>query len=312
MDFVNEFRKLVLSQPVYNLRSVHNDNCPYVHMITFSRNSYLCFCGYKCEDSGYCFYPNELKDCYDTYFATQCELCYECTSCSGCYNCDFCNECVNCSDSQFCYDCKGCKHCFGCVGLRQKEYYIFNEPYTKEEYFKKLKTIDLKNPAARHDIDERVEALNLKHPHIYSVQLQTENCTGNNILRSKNCQWAFGVTDSEDVSYAFQVLDHSRDCYDVELHAAAELSYECSVGYNIYNCNFTLECGDLKDSEYCVRVFNSDHCFGCVSRSHASYEILNKKYPKEEWFKRVTEIKADLRDSKQYTNFLPDVMSVEW
>src|SRR3989338_8930589 len=152
MDLIKIFQKLIESQPVYNLRSVHNDNCPYVHMVSYSRNSYMCFGGYKCEDCGYCHYPNQLKDCWDTYFAIHCELCYECVSCTDCYNCNFCTESVNCNDCWFSYDIRRCSDCFGCVGLRQKQFYIFNEPYSKEEYFKKIKTFDLKDATVRKGI----------------------------------------------------------------------------------------------------------------------------------------------------------------
>lgn len=36
---------------------------------------------------------------------------------------------------EYCYLCLNSKNCFGCIGLKNKEYYIFNKPYSKEAYF---------------------------------------------------------------------------------------------------------------------------------------------------------------------------------
>lgn len=301
MNFVKEFQELILKSPTYNLRAVQDENCPYVHMISFSRNSYMCFGGYKCEDCGYCHYPNQLRDCWDTYFAIQCELCYECVSCTGCYNADFCTECVNCSDCKFCYDCKACKNCFGCVGLRQKEYFIFNKKYSPREYEEKIKSIK------KEDAEQEAEKLRLKYPHLCAVISQSEECIGDHIIRSKNCNWAFATTDSEDCAYVFH-NDHLKDVYDTDLMANSELLYECNIGYDLYGCNFMLECGNVKESEYCVRCFNSNHLFGCAARDHASYEILNKKYSEKDWHEKVAEIKAELKKQNEYKNFLPDII----
>lgn len=307
MDFVMEFKKLLFATPTYNLRSVHNTNCPYVHMVSYSKDSYMCFGGYKCEDCGYCHYPNQLRDCWDTYFAIKCELCYECVSCTQCYSCNFCAECVNCTDCQFCYDCRGCKNCFGCVGLRQKEFYVFNQSYSKEAYVQKMKELRLRNPADIKQHFEAMERLREKHPHIASVQTNTQNCVGDHIINSKNCSWAFATTESEDCCYVFH-NDHLKDSMDTDLMAASELIYECTPGYDLYNCNFCLECGNTKNAEFCVRVFNSHDCFGCVGRDHAEFEILNQKYPKDEYFKRVAQMKDQLKSEKKYTNWLPDVV----
>lgn len=307
MDFIDEFKKLLFSRPAYNLRSVHNTNCPYVHMVSHSKNSYLCFAGYKCEDCGYCHYPNQLRDCWDTYFAIKCELCYECVSCTSCYSCDWCTESVNCTDCAFCYDCRGCKNCFGCVGLRQKEFYIFNKPYSKEEYKNKMAELKVKDHTLAGEIQKKVDGLRAQHPHCASIQMNSENCLGDHIINSKNCYWAFNTTSAQDSCYVMH-NDGLKDCYDTDLIAASELCYECTPGYDLYNCNFCLECGNTKNAEYCVRCFNSHDLFGCVARDHAEFEILNVKYSKEEYFKKVAEIKEELRRKNQYTQWLPEVI----
>lgn len=308
MDFIQEFKSLLFATPTYNLRSVNNVNCPYVHMITFSKNSYMCFSGYKIEDCGYCYNPWELRDCYDTWFLIKCELCYECISCINCYNCDFCMECTNCTDCRFCYDCRGCRNCFGCVGLRQKEFHIFNTPYSKEEYVKKMNEMRLAN---KHEVQKhlrKMDELRLTYPHVANVQINAQNCFGDHVLNSKNCYWAFDVKGgSEDCCYIYH-NEKLKDCVDSEYLAPSELLYECTVGFDLYNCNFCFECGNLKNSEFCVRCFNSHDLFGCVGRNHAEYQILNQQYEKEKYFKKVEEIKDQLKREKQYKNWLPEVI----
>ena len=45
-------------------------------------------------------------------------------------------------ESWYLVDCRNCINCFGCVGLVNKKYYIFNQPYSKEDYEKFIKEID--------------------------------------------------------------------------------------------------------------------------------------------------------------------------
>ncbi len=276
-------------------------------MVTFSKNAYLCFGGYKVEDSSYCYFPFQLKDCNDTLFTSQSELCYECISCVKCYSCDYCQNCANSSDCKFCYDCRGCNNCFGSVGLRQKSYYFFNQPLSKEEYFNCLREWDFSHPSHFQAIQKKVEELRKNHPHNASVQINCQNCIGDDIVNSKNCYWAFNAENCEDSGYLFHT-DHLKDSYDTEVTAQGELLYECTPGYDLYNCNFCLECGNTKNAEYCVRCFNSHDVFGCVGRNHAEFEILNQKYSKDEYFKKVAEIKDELRAKKTYVNWLPDVV----
>ena len=303
MSFLEKFKKLLESQPTYALRSVTNTNCDYVHCLSFSKNSYMCFTGYKCEDSYYCYYPNTLKDCADTYHCVKCELCYECAFCKRCYNCDYCAECVGSRDLKFCYDCKSCSDCFGCVGLRQKKHHIFNESFTKDEYERKMEEV-CKLP--REEVLRKVEELRLKVPNIALVQLNSENCTGDHIYNSKNCTNCYSMSHVEDATNCYHIVDKSRDVYDTEC-MTGELLYECVMGYDLYNCNFCWQCGNTRDAEFCVRVFNSKCMFGCVGVNHGKYMILNEEYSSGAWTKEVRKIRKELKAARQYQNFLPEI-----
>lgn len=122
-------------------RQTNTENCTGDY-IQNSKNSPECFEVKEMEDCGYCDNCIKDKDCYDLsncYFG--CELSYEVMSAIQVVNCNFCYSCHYCSDVEHSEMCYHCKNCFGCVSLRGREYYILNEPYSQEEYHKKVAEI---------------------------------------------------------------------------------------------------------------------------------------------------------------------------
>ncbi len=81
------------------------------------------------------------KDCSDLFLVNNSEMCYQLFDSGHCYNLLFSRYCENCLNSAFLFDCKNCQNYFGCIGLRNKQYYIFNKAYSKQEYFEKIKEI---------------------------------------------------------------------------------------------------------------------------------------------------------------------------
>ena len=97
----------------------------------------------------------DLKDVYNVF---QCAKGHDI---AGAYMCndrvEKCFQCVatgiavfdvrNCafvwhsSFMEYCYLCLSCQNCFGCIGLRNKQYHIFNKPYSKEAYEQKVKEL---------------------------------------------------------------------------------------------------------------------------------------------------------------------------
>ncbi|MBI5413608.1 hypothetical protein HZA42_04640 [Candidatus Peregrinibacteria bacterium] len=66
------------------------------------------------------------------------------------------------------------------------------------------------------------------------------------------------------------------------------------------NCNFCFACTTSSDLDFCELVFNSKYCFGCIGLNHKEYYILNKPYSREDYFKRVAEIKEELKCDSDY------------
>src|SRR3989344_1177683 len=55
----------------------------------------------------------------------------------------------------FSRDCHDCNDCFGCVNLRSKQYYIYNQPYTKESYKEAIKSLNLGSYASIQEIERQ-------------------------------------------------------------------------------------------------------------------------------------------------------------
>jgi hypothetical protein len=145
-NFIEKFQTLLIDKPRYNVKHVNAENCDYADTAVNSKNCYYSFCAFYCEDVYYARYSRKCSNCSGITFCVGCEWCVECIDCSNCYKCDYSQYCQNCSECQFCLDCFGCKNCFGCVGLYQKQYCMFNEQLTKEEFENRLKQLDLSNP----------------------------------------------------------------------------------------------------------------------------------------------------------------------
>jgi hypothetical protein len=106
--------------------------------ISYSKNVYNSYdCNYL-EDSKFCTWLHESKDCYDCYAWGQTgELGYENHLCgNNFHNIQFSDSSWNdISNLLYCHYCtNNSKNLFGCASLKHKEYCILNKQYTKEEY----------------------------------------------------------------------------------------------------------------------------------------------------------------------------------
>lgn len=311
MNFLYELEQLRLKTPrLYNI-NIGSENSDYCTHSDKNKNCYLLFAANFNEDCLYGGIIVNSRDCLECNYCQYCELCFECTDIDHCYNCIYSKDLQNCSDCAFSYDLIGCHDCFGCVGLRQKSYHFFNEPLSKEAYQKRIAAFDVKNPAVRNDIFNRLEAIKQKVPQRAAHVIQSENCIGERIVRSKNCFLCFDANECEDNFY-LQDVWRTKDSADATFSDGTELSYECfSIGMGCYNCNFSNYIRGSSDCEYCELLFNCKHCFGCVGLQSKEFYILNKPYARDEYFKKVAEIKAEMRRDGSYGKHLATTYKYE-
>lgn len=278
-------------------------NCDFCNYVDFAKNCYLCFGSVQVED---CMYgnPYESRDCVDSFLVRESELCYECVDSEKLYNCNFCQACEGCRDCFSCYECQGCNDCISCTGLRRKQHCVSNKQYSKEEYERIKKSLELNTTTGLSRANEMLEKEKSAFPHRSSRILKSEDCTGNFIVNSKNTHYCFDVKKLWDCSYCAQVID-AKDSYDVNYCEYFELCYE-HIGFdNNYNVKFSCISGNCKDCEYTDFCMNSNNLFGCISMKKSEYCILNKRYPKDKYFDLILKLKDNMREHGEYGEYFP-------
>ncbi len=279
-----------------------------------TKNCYLIFDGERAED---CYYGHTfagVRSCQDFVFLYETELCYECIHCQNCYGLKYCQYCTNCSESWFLRDCIGCKNCFGCVNLRQKQYCIFNEQKTKEEYEAFLSAFKTGSYAAVQAMKKQSEEFWKTQPVRATRGEQNIDCVGDNLSNSQNAYWCFDSLDKRDCRYCTDCMVFGADCMDIHIWGdGMELCYEsCLVGAQARNVigSYYLAFGvdGAYYSNWCSR--QSANLFGCVGLRHKQYCILNKQYTKEEYETLVPKIIEHMQSTGEWGEFFPHAYSM--
>jgi len=307
--FFDQWKELFYSVPwteQWNYQKVNSD----YSISAFIKNCYLCFdTGNNTEDSAYCVSVQYSKDCYNMVNCKRCELCYFCINTDSSYKTFFSRNCVSCTDSWFLQDCVGCTSCFGCTGLRNKSYHIFNEPYTKEEYNKKLDGL-LK------DFDgskKKAMEVWLKYPVKYMHGFQNKDVTGDYIFNSADLRMCFFANGAQNGAYSQSVIyTPVKDFMDVtSVGSSVDLAYESlCAGLQMSNVVAVNDCGDsIRNCQYIAMCTQSSDLFGCVGLRNKKYCIFNKQYTRGEYEQLVAKIKIQMTNDKEYGEFFPASMS---
>ncbi len=287
------------------------ENAEYCNAAGHSKNCYLCFSTNTGEDCYYGTWFNRCKSCVDSININDSELCYECVNCSNCYSLRYSRDCKNCNSSMFLRSCIGCKDCFGCYNQVQKQYMIFNEQKTKEEYDAFMKTI---NSGSFSEIESMKKQFYEFSKHLITKELygtNNENSIGNYLHNNKNAYYGFECENCEDISYSMCVNTAKNSMDHSYWGAGTEKIYECQAcGYNDYNLRFCNLCwSNCSDLTYCDHMFTSKNCFGCIGLKQAQYCILNKQYTKEEYEALVPKIIEHIKTTGEWGEFFPTTKS---
>ncbi len=308
MPYLQKMQEVRAAQPRLGLVAVRCENSPYVSYSGNCKSCHLLSGSEHDENCYYGFWLYDSKDSTDCDYCQKCELCYDCVDCIECYNTNHSQDCTSCVDCEYCCDCLGSQNLFGCVGLRKKQYYIFNEKFEKEEYFKK--TEELAN-GSKEAIWEKVEELKKKVPRLFVHQSNNENTSGDYIYNCKNSVNCFDTKKLEDCFHCNNSVE-LKDCVDMSnSYYNSELCYEVMSEMDLVDCNYCVTCFYSNNLEHCELVYNSHDCFGCYSMNHAEYCIFNEKFEKEEYFERVVKIREEMMESGEYFKFLPSTYPYE-
>lgn len=304
--FFEQFSELIKEVPILSLAVFDVENCDYINSASYNKNCYLLAGANYDEDCYYGNFVNHCKNCVDNSFIDHCEFCYECIDCTSCYNLKYSFNCSNCSDSYFLHNCKNCRHCFGSVNLHGKEYIYLNKPLTKDEYERKVASLELDKRSRVAEAKAFFEKHRLKYPHKYMMGEQNENVTGNAVYQCRNTFDCFDVSHLENCRYCAW-LHQSNNCMDIYAWGfTANECYECmEAGDNSYHLLFNVTAWNGSDSMYSCMLKGSRHVFGCVSLRNKSYCLLNKQYSKEEYEKLVPKIIEHMQKTGEWGEFFP-------
>jgi hypothetical protein len=187
----------------------------------------------------------------------------------------------------------------------QKRFYIFNEPFSEEEYRKRIAEM------SDEEILKRFEELKRSVPRQGVLQLDSENFTGDAVYHSRNVVGSFDVSECQDCGYLVE-CKNTTDSWDISVMEDGELCYNCSSCHIMHDSNCCYFCLSCSECEYSENLAECKNCFGCISLHRKQYYILNQPYEKDEYFKKVAEIKDQLCEGGLYGKmFVPSVFPRE-
>ncbi|MEK7583222.1 MAG: hypothetical protein AAB483_02360 [Patescibacteria group bacterium] len=316
--FMAQFKELYQVVPVrarFVTSGANLVNSDFTNLVSYLKNCYLI---YNSDYDEYCSYGNEIqssKDCIDCMMVETCESCYQCLNCQKCYRAFFSVDCESSNDIWFSKNLSGCNDCFGCVNLRKKSYHIFNQPYTKEAYEKKIQ--ELKGFTLA-----KAQEFWLQHPHKYIHGRQNTNVSGDYINHSKDVRNTFVATEAQNCKYCMWLLIKPvKDCWDYTEYGdgAERVIDSLTSGLGVSDVRYSsFMVKEVYDASYSGDCQLSKNIFGCVGLKNAQYCILNKQYSKEEYEALVPKIIQHMNDMPyqdakgreyKYGEFFPIEMS---
>ena len=298
--FFKQYKELSKVVPNLSLNNANSVNSEYTHLAADNKDCYMLFESSNNERCNHSYWMQLSKDCLDCAFVNNSELCYEVFSAWNCYKLFFSKECRDCTDSYFLKDCVGCSNCYGCVGLRQKQYHIFNKPYSKEDYAKLLE--EKKEQIKQGNFDmllREFKDFSIKHINKYAYIQKSVNSTGDYLFNTKNCIQCFHGYEAEDCKYGYHVWRGAKNIMDASTSGReAELIYESiNTGIKAYDVKFGIQNWNGNNNlSYCQACSGSSNLFGCIGLNKKQYCILNKQYTKEEYEVLLPKIIQHMKD----------------
>ena len=291
-----QFHDLLKEVPKLAVINERSENSEFTHYSDQNKNGFLLVGTARCEDCMFGYRSFDIKDCVDCAFLSESEMCYECIDSENLYECVYCLRCKNSRNLKVCHDCENCKNCFGCTNLRNKEFCWGNQQLTPTEFSKKLKQQDCSW--------ENFDALRKSGIFRATKCIQCEDCKGDNITKSKNCQQCFDVSESEHCNYCMSATKNNN-CADTEFIDQSSWCWNGSSQERNNNCICCAVVWYSNDMMYCENCVSSHDLLGCIGMRHAAYCILNKQYSKEEYFTLREKILKHMKQTGEFGEFFP-------
>jgi hypothetical protein len=320
-SFFEQFKELFDSVPSSTSLYINMVNSPYCAGLDL-KNCYMCFDSGFNEDSAYGVSLQKSRQCFETINTKACELCYYVINCTQCYRTFFSRNCTSCVDVWFSQDCVGCTNCVGCSNLRSKNYYIFNQPYSKEEYEEKIKELDLTSWKNLSDLREKARVFWNQNPVRFRHGFKDASCSGDYIYNASEIRNCFFVNGAKNCAHSQSIIyDPISDSMDLTSSGVnIDMCYEVSgSGEDFHNVRFASDCHNVQDCQYVINCKSLTNCFGCVGLRSKKYCIFNKQYTKEEYQELIPKIIEHMNSmpyvdeqgrAYKYGEFFPPNMSI--
>ncbi|MFN8389142.1 MAG: hypothetical protein U0136_02490 [Bdellovibrionota bacterium] len=266
-----------------------------VHNVHDSVSCFLVFDSVRSEG---CLYSDDLAnctECIDSHRLTECELCYETVVSSHCRELRFCEHCHGCSDSWFLSNCRDCTNCLFCVNLTGKQFHIFNQPVSEEQYRTTLSELGLAArpllELARNRFADFIGTV--QTPHV--MMEDSAEVSGNYLLRSSQCVACFECEDCAQVFHGHN-LRMAQNCFECVLCEGIEESAQ-SIGIvggrHVLN---SIDCRNVENIAYSTFCEDSADLFGCIALKNQQYCIFNRQFSKDDYAKLRDQIVRHMKD----------------
>src|SRR3989344_2489125 len=307
-NFFEQMMELQKKTPHMSLIVDHSTliNSDYVNHAGSLKNCYLIFNADYSENTHYSSVVVRVKDSMDCNMVGESGLMYQDIDSNG-YKMFFCEDSKNCVDSYFLKACTGCANCFGCINLRNKSYHIWNKPYSKEEYMKKIKEYRLNTHSHLQKTWSEVLQFWQKHPQKYMHgSPKNVNSTGDYVFNAKNARNCYQCRQLEDARYCqFMTIAPAKDIYDLtEWGNGVERVVDAITvgeGADIVKFSSGAWHPNTREVEYGMYNVSCGPTFGCINLKKKQYRILNKQYSPEEYGTLRAQIIEDM-NKNQYTD----------
>ncbi len=140
---------------------------------------------------------------------------------------------------------------------------------------------------------EKYEFLKKSVPVKALRNIEPEGCEYSEFLDyCKNCIYCFESAKLIDSLYTVLGIWGTKlvDCTSV---TESEKSYYCIDSNKCYNSTYLMDCNNCTDCHFSAFLNNCTDCFRCVAITHKKYCIFNKQYTKQEYFKKIEELKKE-------------------
>lgn len=117
-----------------------------------------------------------------------------------------------------------------------------------------------------------------------------ENCDYINYSNyCKDSYLIFGCQGAENCAYSWRI-HYSLECFDCAQLDDCKYCYECIDCDHCYELLYSQNCQNCSQSRYLSNSIGCSNCFMSCNLNHKQYYVLNEKYSKEDYEKKVSEL----------------------